>query len=138
MAGGDALQEETADVLSRLIRFNTVNPPGDERACQEWLAGYLRDAGLEVELMGAEAGAPEPRRARCRGTSPGPSLGYLSHVDTVLADPDDWTHDPWSGDVARRLPVGPRRARHEVADRRRGRSRRPRSRAAAGGPHAAS
>jgi acetylornithine deacetylase/succinyl-diaminopimelate desuccinylase-like protein len=98
MAGGDALQQETADVLSRLIRFNTVNPPGDERACQEWLAGYLRDAGLEVELMGAEPERPN-LVATLEGDEPGPALGYLSHVDTVLADPDDWTHDPWSGAV---------------------------------------
>ena len=96
--GGDALQEETADVLSQLIRFNTVNPPGDERACQEWLAGYLRDAGLEVELMGAEPERPN-LVATLEGDEPGPALGYLSHVDTVLADPDDWTHDPWSGDI---------------------------------------
>ena len=27
-------------------------------------------------------------------------LCLLSHVDTVLADPEEWTHDPWSGDVA--------------------------------------
>ena len=26
-------------------------------------------------------------------------LGYLSHVDTVLADAADWRHDPWSGEV---------------------------------------
>ena len=26
-------------------------------------------------------------------------LGYLSHVDTVLADAEDWTHDPWSGAI---------------------------------------
>ena len=26
-------------------------------------------------------------------------LGYLSHVDTVLADAEDWTHDPWSGEI---------------------------------------
>jgi acetylornithine deacetylase/succinyl-diaminopimelate desuccinylase-like protein len=26
-------------------------------------------------------------------------LGYLSHVDTVLADAADWQHDPWSGEV---------------------------------------
>ena len=25
---------------------------------------------------------------------------YLGHVDTVVADPAEWTHDPWSGDVA--------------------------------------
>ena len=94
----DALQEETADVLARLIQFNTVNPPGDERACQEWLRDYLREAGLEVELDGAEPERPN-LVATLAGEEPGPVLGYLSHVDTVLADPDDWTHDPWSGEI---------------------------------------
>ena len=93
------MQEETADVLARLIRFNTVNPPGNERECQEWIAGYLREAGLDVELLGTEAARPN-LVARLRGDEPGPVLGYLSHVDTVLADPGDWSHDPWSGDVA--------------------------------------
>jgi acetylornithine deacetylase/succinyl-diaminopimelate desuccinylase-like protein len=93
------VQEETADVLARLIRFNTVNPPGNERECQEWIAGYLRDAGLDVELLGAEPDRPN-LVARLTADEPGPVLGYLSHVDTVLADPGDWTHDPWSGDVA--------------------------------------
>jgi acetylornithine deacetylase/succinyl-diaminopimelate desuccinylase-like protein len=91
-----ALEEETADVLARLIRFKTVNPPGNERDCQEWLAAYLREAGLEVELMGAEPDRPN-LVASLKGDEPGPVLGYLSHVDTVLADPDDWTLDPWSG-----------------------------------------
>jgi acetylornithine deacetylase/succinyl-diaminopimelate desuccinylase-like protein len=93
-----ALQEETADVLARLIRFKTVNPPGNERECQEWIAAYLREAGLEVELLGADPGRPN-LVARLEGDEPGPVLGYLSHVDTVLADADDWTHDPWSGDI---------------------------------------
>ena len=92
------LQDEAVEVLARLVRFRTVNPPGDERACQEWLAGYLSDAGLEVDLCG-----PEPERpslvARLPGADDGPVLGYLSHVDTVLADPDDWSADPWGGDV---------------------------------------
>ena len=93
-----ALEQETADVLARLIRFKTVNPPGNERSCQEWIAAYLRDAGLDVELLGAEPGRPNlVARLRAAGDEPGPVLGYLSHVDTVLADPDDWTHDPWSG-----------------------------------------
>ena len=92
------LQQETADVLSKLIQFKTVNPPGDERACQEWLAGYLTDAGLECELVGAEASRPN-LVATLGGEAPGgPVLGYLSHVDTVLADPEDWARDPWSGD----------------------------------------
>jgi acetylornithine deacetylase/succinyl-diaminopimelate desuccinylase-like protein len=93
------LQAEAVDVLSRLIRFDTVNPPGNERACQEWLKGYLEDAGLECELL--HDGNPERPNlvARLRGEADGPVLGYLSHVDTVLADGADWRHDPWSGEV---------------------------------------
>jgi acetylornithine deacetylase/succinyl-diaminopimelate desuccinylase-like protein len=97
MAG--ALEQETADVLARLIRFKTVNPPGAERECQEWLKDYLEQAGFAVELMGAEPERPN-LVATLKGAEPGPSLGYLSHVDTVLADADDWSRDPWSGDVA--------------------------------------
>jgi acetylornithine deacetylase/succinyl-diaminopimelate desuccinylase-like protein len=97
MAG--ALAQETADVLGRLIQFKTVNPPGNERECQQWLRGYLEDAGFEVELAGAEPERPN-LVATLTADEPGPVLGYLSHVDTVLADPDDWRRDPWSGDSA--------------------------------------
>src|SRR5215210_8195908 len=93
-----ALHEETADVLARLIRFKTVNPPGAERECQEWLREYLTDAGFECELMGDDPERPN-LVARLQGGQPGPALGYLSHVDTVYADPQDWTHDPWCDDV---------------------------------------
>jgi acetylornithine deacetylase/succinyl-diaminopimelate desuccinylase-like protein len=89
---------EAADVLSRLIRFNTVNPPGAERACQEWLRDYLTEAGFECELLGAEEERPN-LVATLRGEAEGPVLGFLSHVDTVLADADAWRHDPWGGEV---------------------------------------
>jgi acetylornithine deacetylase/succinyl-diaminopimelate desuccinylase-like protein len=38
--------------------------------------------------------------ARLDGERAGPVLCLLSHVDTVLADPAAWSHDPWSGDLA--------------------------------------
>jgi acetylornithine deacetylase/succinyl-diaminopimelate desuccinylase-like protein len=93
------LQEEAVEVLQTLIRFDTVNPPGNERAAAEWLAGYLRDAGLEVELAAAEPERPN-LVATLSGDADGPVLGYLGHLDTVLADPADWTRGPWSGDLA--------------------------------------
>ena len=80
------------------MRFNTVNPPGDERPAQELLAGMLRDAGFEVELLGRTEERPN-LVARLRGAGDGPTLCLLSHVDTVLADPAEWQRDPWSGDV---------------------------------------
>ena len=93
------LQQETTELLQRLIRCNTVNPPGNERVLQEGLAADLRDAGFEVDLLGAVPERPN-LVARLRGRADGPVLCLLSHVDTVLATASDWTHDPWSGDLA--------------------------------------
>jgi acetylornithine deacetylase/succinyl-diaminopimelate desuccinylase-like protein len=90
---------EAQELLQALIRFNTVNPPGDERPVQEYLAEHLGEAGFECELLGAQEARPN-LIARLRGSGEGPVLCYLGHVDTVLADPREWTHDPWSGDLA--------------------------------------
>jgi acetylornithine deacetylase/succinyl-diaminopimelate desuccinylase-like protein len=103
----DAAGAEAQELLSRLVRFNTVNPPGDERAAQEYLADHLQQAGFECELLGAEPGRPNLiARLRADGAPPadepasgGPTLCFLGHVDTVLADAQEWTHDPWSGEV---------------------------------------
>jgi acetylornithine deacetylase/succinyl-diaminopimelate desuccinylase-like protein len=95
------LQGETTEVLRRLIRFNTVNPPGHERAAQEYLAGYLSEAGFDCTMLGAEAARPNlVARLAADGEAGGPTLGLLGHVDTVLADPAEWRHDPWSGELA--------------------------------------
>ena len=95
----DALVSETTEVLQELVRFNTVNPPGNERPAIEYLASYLEAAGFETELLAAEEQRPN-LVADLHGRAGGPTLCYLGHVDTVLADPSEWSHDPWSGDLA--------------------------------------
>ena len=67
VVGDTELQEETIEVLQRLIRFNTVNPPGDERAAIEYLRDLLTGAGFECELLAADEARPNlvarlPRR----------------------------------------------------------------------------
>jgi acetylornithine deacetylase/succinyl-diaminopimelate desuccinylase-like protein len=81
------LQTETTDLLQRLIRFDTVNPPGNEREAIEFLRGYLEEAGFECELLAMDEARPN-LVARLRGEQDGPTLGLLSHVDTVLATPE--------------------------------------------------
>ena len=92
------LGAEAVGLLQRLIRIDTSNPPGNEGKAQDLLHELLTDAGFECELA-----AREPERpnlvARLRGSSPGPVLCLLSHVDTVPADPSDWSADPWSGEL---------------------------------------
>jgi acetylornithine deacetylase/succinyl-diaminopimelate desuccinylase-like protein len=85
-------------LLGRLIQTKTVNPPGNEGGAQEILRERLIDAGFECELLEAEAGRPN-LVARLRGSEDGPTLAFLGHVDTVRADPEEWTFDPWAGDV---------------------------------------
>jgi acetylornithine deacetylase/succinyl-diaminopimelate desuccinylase-like protein len=105
---------EATELLQRLIRFDTVNPPGNERAAQEYLSAHLTEAGFECELLGAEPERPNlVARLRAAASSTdgspahpdaandGPTLCYLSHVDTVLANAEEWSaHGPWSGDLA--------------------------------------
>ncbi len=94
----DGIREEATDLLQRLIRIDTVNPPGNETAAAELLREYLEASGVPCELY---ARAPERASllARIPGTGDGPSLMLLSHTDTVLADPDEWRLDPWSGEL---------------------------------------
>jgi len=95
---------QASELLQRLIRFDTVNPPGNERAAQEYLRDYLTGAGFECELLGAEPDRPN-LVARLRSgdgggvpPSSGPTLCYLGHVDTVLANAREWSaHGPFSG-----------------------------------------
>jgi acetylornithine deacetylase/succinyl-diaminopimelate desuccinylase-like protein len=93
------LQQETVQLLSELIRFDTVNPPGNERPAIEHLERYVAQAGFATEVLADDENRPN-LVATLGDPGSGPVLGYLGHVDTVLADPGAWRHDPWSGDVA--------------------------------------
>jgi acetylornithine deacetylase/succinyl-diaminopimelate desuccinylase-like protein len=93
-----ALADDATNLLQRLIRMNTVNPPGNERPAQEMLRDELERVGFECELLGRTDERPN-LVARLPGSEDGTRLCYLSHVDTVLADPGEWSVDPWSGEV---------------------------------------
>jgi acetylornithine deacetylase/succinyl-diaminopimelate desuccinylase-like protein len=94
----DELQRRTTELLRQLIRFKTVNPPGDEEQAQLHLCRLLEGAGFECRLLAAVEGRPN-LVARLPGRSDGPCLCFLGHVDTVLADPSDWSVDPWGGEL---------------------------------------
>ncbi|RFU83412.1 M20/M25/M40 family metallo-hydrolase [Streptomyces triticagri] len=83
-------------ILQRLIRFRSVNPPGDERECAEYVAELLAGAGIESELLG-----PDPERpnlvARIPGRGEAPPLLLHAHSDVVPTGGQQWTHPPFDG-----------------------------------------
>jgi len=97
VSAGVSLREETVGLLQQLIRLNTVNPPGNETFAAHCLRDYLEANGVEVELY---ARTPERANlvARLKGGD-GPTLAFISHTDTVVAEPSEWQRDPWSGDL---------------------------------------
>jgi acetylornithine deacetylase/succinyl-diaminopimelate desuccinylase-like protein len=93
-----SLRDEATELLRELLRLDTVNPPGNETRAAELLRAYLEPAGVECELY---ARVPERANlvARIPGRGDGRRLLLLSHTDTVVADPAEWSVDPWSGEV---------------------------------------
>jgi acetylornithine deacetylase/succinyl-diaminopimelate desuccinylase-like protein len=89
---------EVVDLLQRLIRLDTTNPPGNETAAAELLRDYLEAAGVRCELY---ARVPERANlvARIPGRGDGPSLALLSHTDVVLADAREWSREPFGGEL---------------------------------------
>lgn len=102
----EARREEVTALTRELIRFPTVNPPGEAYTpCAEFIGDYLKRHGFGVEYIRGE-GAPGdtdryPRTnviARFDGRVPGPTVHFNSHIDVVEAG-DGWTVDPFDGVV---------------------------------------
>jgi len=90
------VQAEVVDLLTRLIRADTSNPPGNETAAAVVLREYFQENGIAATLVGE---TPERQNclARLPGTASGPKLLLMGHLDVVPAAAHDWTHPPFAG-----------------------------------------
>lgn len=87
-------------VLTRaLVAFDTINPPGNERACAEYLGKLLDDAGFSISYHEFD-----DRRtslvARIGGSDDIPPLCFTGHIDTVPLGAAPWSVDPFSGEMS--------------------------------------
>ncbi|MGW7242013.1 M20/M25/M40 family metallo-hydrolase [Streptomyces sp. NPDC054804] len=97
-------EDEVVDLCRELIRFDTSNygdhsGPGERKAA-EWVAEKLAEVGLEPKIFESHPGRASTV-ARIEGADPTrPALLIHGHLDVVPANADDWTHHPFSGEVA--------------------------------------
>jgi len=97
-------EDEVVDLCRELIRIDTSNygdhsGPG-ERGAAEYVAEKLAEVGLEPQIFESHQGRASTV-ARIEGEDPSrPALLIHGHTDVVPANADDWTHHPFSGEIA--------------------------------------
>lgn len=86
-------------LTQELVRYRTVNPPGDEQDCAEHLGALLEAAGFDIAYHGFG-----DRRvnlvARCGGDGSRPALCFTGHLDTVPLGLQPWTVNPFAADIS--------------------------------------
>jgi succinyl-diaminopimelate desuccinylase len=80
-----------------LVTFNTINPPGDEAACAQFLGRLLEDAGFTVRTY-----AFAPGRTSLIATLTGAAgvlpLCFTGHIDVVPLGAAPWSRQPFAGE----------------------------------------
>lgn len=95
------LADENVAFLSRLLQFDTSNPPGSETECLRWVQSELAKDDIGSQLLES---APDRgnliARVKARRKPSGGALLLMGHVDVVPANASEWRHPPFSGAIA--------------------------------------
>ena len=81
-----------------LLRFDTINPPGRERACARHAGALLEQWGFSVDYHEYAEGRTSVV-ARAGGSDTKPPLCLTGHIDTVALGSAPWTRDPFAGEA---------------------------------------
>jgi succinyl-diaminopimelate desuccinylase len=99
----DARRGELVELTRELVRFPTVNPPGEAyRPCAEFIGRRLARRGFALEYVRAEGTPGDSERhprinviARRESGASGPCVHFNGHIDVVQAGAG-WTRDPFA------------------------------------------
>ncbi len=94
-----AIYDRPAELLQRLIRFDTTNPPGNEAECISFINGLLAEAGIKTTILGKTPERPN-LIARLPGMGNAPPLLLYGHIDVVTTENQPWQHPPFAGEVS--------------------------------------
>lgn len=81
-----------------LLAFNTINPPGMERACAQRLGAMLEEVGYRAAYHEYAEGRTS-LVARIGLDDGKPPICFTGHIDTVPLGAAPWAHDAFAGDT---------------------------------------
>jgi succinyl-diaminopimelate desuccinylase len=83
-----------------LIRFKTINPPGEEEACARYIGALLEAAGYHCAYVGMGPGRANLIARIGDGTGGRPPLAFTGHIDVVPIGANPWSMDPFAAELA--------------------------------------
>ena len=92
------IYQHPVELLQRLIRYDTTNPPGNEAECISFANDLLVEAGIDTAILGDTAERPN-LVARLQGQGNAPPLLLYGHVDVVTTENQQWQYPPFEGRV---------------------------------------
>lgn len=89
---------DVVELTQKLLSFNTINPPGEERECAYFLGNLLKENGFEITYHEFD----EKRTsviAEVKGKSGKAPICFTGHIDVVPLGAAPWTKDPFKGEI---------------------------------------
>src|ERR671913_1327446 len=91
----NTVDQETLRHFQALLKFDTSDPPGQEKPAADYLKQVLEAEGIAVEILFHEANRPN-LVARLKGSGAKRPLLIMGHTDVVNVDPKKWKHPPFA------------------------------------------
>ena len=91
-----SMYQNPAELLQKLLQFDTTNPPGNEAACIAFIRGLLTEAGIESTVLERTPNRPN-LIARLTGQGKASPVLLYGHVDVVTTESQQWRHPPFEG-----------------------------------------
>ena len=90
-----AFDDETMRHFQALLRFDTMDPPGNEKPAADYLQQTLEKEGIPTKVFSLEPNRPNVV-ARLKGNGNKRPLLIMGHTDVVNVDPKKWKFPPFS------------------------------------------
>jgi len=86
------------ELLSRYLRLDTANPPGNEHLAAGFFADIFINAGISYRLYESRPGRVSIR-AEIKGSGQEGPIILLHHTDVIAAGREEWSFDPFGGEI---------------------------------------
>ena len=93
-----AVKSEALETLVDLVRLDTAQPEGNEILAARYLKEKLDREGIPAEIFESAPGRAS-LVARAKGNGTKRPLLLLGHLDVVAVERDEWSFDPFGGEV---------------------------------------